>query len=234
MEVILLLGPPGSGKGTLAQQLTQRNPNLRHVSTGDLLREAVAQNTPAGLQAAPIMKRGELVPDPLIAEMLRDYLMGARVSNPRDGECKSGGLQIRPPPTFLLDGFPRNLAQATLLDALLSDCSIPLRAAILLDVPERILLSRITGRRVCPTCKNIHHITTRPPKNENHCDTCGSPLIQRPDDSPSTVLRRLSVYNDATSSLITLYASRNLLKKVNADAPPPEIAENILRLMAHG
>ena len=230
MEVILLLGPPGSGKGTLAQQLTQRNPSLRHVSTGDLLREAVSQNTPAGLQAAPIMKRGELVPDALIAEMLRDYLRGEQICNPQ----KKDGLQVRPPIPCLLDGFPRNLAQASLLDAILAECGVPLRAAILLEITESILLSRITGRRVCPACKNIHHITTRPPKKDNHCDTCGSPLIQRPDDSPATVLRRLSVYNDATSSLITLYASRNLLKKINADAPPPEIAENILRLMAHG
>jgi len=225
MEVILLLGPPGSGKGTLAQQLTQRNPNLRHVSTGDLLREAVAQNTPAGLQAAPIMKRGELVPDALIAEMLRDYLRGEQICNPQ----KKDGLQVRPPIPCLLDGFPRTLAQASLLDALLAECGVPLRAAILFEITESILLSRITGRRVCPVCKNIHHIKNRPPKNDGVCDVCNAPLIQRPDDSPETVLRRLAVYNAATAGLIKIYSDRNLLIKVNADAPPAEIAENLLK-----
>ena len=212
MEVLLLLGPPGSGKGTLAQQLARRVPAMRHVSTGDLLREAVTLGTPAGREAEPIMKRGELVSDALIGQMIRDFL-------------KAGD----PSATYLLDGFPRTDAQAAQLDAILAECGVPLRAAILLDVPEAILLDRITGRRVCPSCKNIHHVTTRPPKADGLCDACGASLVQRPDDQPGTVLRRLSVYRASTAGLVSLYASRGLLLTLAADAAPDALALEILQ-----
>jgi len=215
MEVILLLGAPGSGKGTIAQQLTQRNPSMRHVSTGDLLREAVALGTPAGREAEPIMKRGELVSDKLIGDMIRDFL-------------KKGD----PSASYLLDGFPRNKAQAERLDAILCECNVPLRAAVLLDVPEAILLDRITGRRVCPVCKTIFHIQTRPPKTDGICDVCCAKLIQRPDDQPETVRHRLAIYRDATADLIKIYSDRSLLLTLNGDGAPSEIAEAFLKLLA--
>jgi len=211
MDIILLLGAPGSGKGTIARQLTDRNPAMRHVSSGDLLREAVRLGTPAGLEADAIMKRGELVSDKLIGDMICDFL-------------KNGD----PSACYLLDGFPRTKAQAERLDAILAECNVPLRAAVLLDVPEAILLDRITGRRVCPACKAIFHIKTLRPKTDGICDLCSAPLIQRPDDQPATVLHRLSVYHAATADLVTLYASRNLLLTLDADAAPEAIAEKFL------
>lgn len=210
MEVILLLGAPGSGKGTLAQQLMRRKPAMRHVSSGDLLREAVSLGTPAGREAGAIMKRGELVSDALIGRMIHDFL-------------KKGN----PDACYLLDGFPRTKAQAGQLDAILAECAVPLRAAVLLDVPESILLDRITGRRVCPDCKNIYHLTGRPPKTPGQCDACHTALIQRADDHVDTVKRRLAVYRDATADLITLYAARHLLITLPANAAPDVLAEKL-------
>ena len=211
MDMILLIGAPGSGKGTLAQHLARLCPSMRHMSSGDLLREAVALGTPAGKKAGALMKRGELVPDNLISVMVRDFFKKAD-----------------PSACYLLDGFPRTHAQALQLDEILADCDVTLRAAVLLDVPESIILDRITGRRVCPACNIIYHIKTRPPKVEGVCDACGDALVQRPDDRPATVLRRLAIYRETTAGLITFYSSRNLLVPLDANAEPGDLAEKFL------
>lgn len=211
MDIIILLGAPGSGKGTLAQRLTQLAPSMRHLSSGDLLRDAVKSETPAGRQAKAAMDRGELVPDTLIGEMIRDFLAKAD-----------------PSATYLLDGFPRTRPQADMLDAILRDSNATLRAAVLLDTPEDILLDRITGRRVCPACKTVYHVTTLQPATEGHCDTCNAPLIQRDDDKPETVKHRLAVYNETTAPLIDLYARRQKLITLPANGSADAIADAFL------
>jgi len=184
---------------------------MKHLSSGDLLREAVAAGTPAGKKAGALMKRGELVPDNLISVMVRDFLRKAD-----------------PSACYLLDGFPRTHAQALQLDEILADCGVTFLGAVFLSAPESVILDRITGRRVCPACKNIHHIKTCPPKTEGVCDLCGEALVQRLDDHPATVSRRLAVYRDATAGLITLYSSRNLLIALDSNVAPGDLAEQVL------
>ena len=197
MNVVILLGAPGSGKGTLAVEMAKRL-DIAHLSTGDLLRGAVKAGTPAGLEAKAYMEAGNLVPDELIARMVGDYI------------AENASLS-----TVLLDGFPRNVAQADILADLLAKNGVTLRCALLLDVPDEIVVRRISGRRVCPACGAGFNVDTLPPKQEGICDACGAALVIRKDDTPETVRHRLAVYAEQTFPLIAYYRERNLLRTVD-------------------
>ena len=184
MNIVILLGAPGSGKGTVAARLAAENANLKHVSSGDLLRGAVAKGTEAGLKAKTFMEAGQLVPDELIAQMIKDVIAET-----------AGDV------TMLLDGFPRNVKQADILAAIGAE----IRSAVLLDVPDSIIQDRIAGRRTCPKCKAGYHAKDLPPKVEGICDKCGTALVIRKDDNPETVKDRLVVYHQQTEPLIAYY-----------------------------
>ncbi|MBO5642436.1 MAG: adenylate kinase [Kiritimatiellae bacterium] len=204
MDIVILLGAPGSGKGTIASRLAAENDNLKHVSSGDLLRGAVAKGTSAGLEAKAFMEKGELVPDALIAQMIKDVLAET-----------TGDV------TMLLDGFPRNVAQAEILEK----TGAEIRSAVLVDVPDEIIADRIAGRRTCPKCKAGYHIKALPPKVEGICDNCGEALSIRKDDNPETVKDRLVVYHRQTEPLIEFYEAKGLLKRIDGDQGPEKNAE---------
>ena len=204
MDIVILLGAPGSGKGTIAAKLANENDNLKHVSPGDLLRGAVAKGTPAGVEAKSYMESGNLVPDALIAEMIKDVIAET------EGDV-----------TMLLDGFPRNVAQAEILEK----TGAPIRSVVLVDVPDEIIADRIAGRRTCPKCKAGYHVKALPPKVEGICDNCGEALVIRKDDNPDTVKDRLVVYHRETEPLIAFYESKNLLKKIDGNQGPDKNAE---------
>ena len=207
MNIVILLGAPGSGKGTVAGKLAAEHSNLRHVSSGDLLRGAVAKGTAAGQEAKGYMEAGKLVPDALIATMIKDVVAET-----------TGDV------TMLLDGFPRNVAQAEIL----SEMGAPVTGAVLLDVADDVIFDRIAGRRTCPKCKAGYHVKNLPPKVEGVCDKCGAELTIRKDDNPETVKDRLVVYHQQTEPLIAYYRERNLLKTVPGVGDLAVIAANVL------
>ena len=210
MDIVILLGAPGSGKGTIASRLAETNANLKHVSSGDLLRGAVAKGTAAGVEAKGYMEKGQLVPDALIAQMIKDVIAETE-----------GGV------TMLLDGFPRNVAQAEIL----AETGAPVRSVVLVDVPDEIIQDRIAGRRTCPKCKAGYHVRALPPKVEGICDKCGAELVVRKDDNPETVKDRLVVYHRETEPLIAFYEAKGLLRKIDGDQGPAKNAEAFLAAM---
>lgn len=210
MDIVILLGAPGSGKGTVAGKLAAANANLKHVSSGDLLRGAVAKGTPAGLEAKGYMESGNLVPDALIARMIKDVVAETK------GDV-----------TMLLDGFPRNLAQAGILE----EMGAPVKGAVLIDVPDSIIQDRIAGRRACPKCKAGYHVKNLPPKVEGICDKCGAELTIRKDDNPETVKDRLAVYHRETEPLIDFYKGKGLLKTVDGTTGIDNVAAAFLAAM---
>ena len=210
MNIVILLGAPRSGKGTIASRLAGENANLRHVSSGDLLRGAVAKGTPAGVEAKGYMEKGELVPDALIAQMIKDVIAETQ------GDV-----------TMLLDGFPRNLAQAEILEK----TGAPVRSVVLVDVPDAIIADRIAGRRTCPKCKAGYHVKALPPKVEGVCDVCGEKLVIRKDDNPDTVKDRLVVYHRETEPLIAFYEAKGLLRRIDGDQGPDKNAAAFLAAM---
>ena len=210
MNIVILLGAPGSGKGTVAGKLASENANLKHVSSGDLLRGAVAKGTEAGKQAKEAMEAGKLVADELIATMIKDVVAET-----------TGDV------TMLLDGFPRNLAQAKILD----EIGAPVKSAVLIDVPDEIIQDRIAGRRTCPKCKAGYHVKNLPPKVEGICDVCGEKLTIRKDDNPDTVKDRLVVYHQQTEPLIAFYKEKGLLKTVDGMTGVDNVAANFLKVM---
>lgn len=210
MDIVILLGAPGSGKGTIAGRLAESHSNLKHVSSGDLLRGAVAKGTPAGVEAKAFMEKGQLVPDALIAQMIKDVIAET-----------TGDV------TMLLDGFPRNVAQAEIL----AQTGAPIRSVVLVDVPDEIIQDRIAGRRTCPKCKAGYHVKALPPKVEGICDKCGAELVVRKDDNPETVKDRLVVYHRETEPLIAFYEAKGLLRKIDGDQGPVKNAEAFLAAM---
>ena len=199
MNIVILLGAPGSGKGTIAGRLASEDASLKHVSSGDLLRGAVAKGTPAGVEAKGFMDKGQLVPDALIAQMIKDVIAET------EGDV-----------TMLLDGFPRNVAQAEILE----QTGAPIRSVVLVDVPDEIIADRIAGRRTCPKCKAGYHVKALPPKVEGVCDKCGAELVVRKDDNPDTVKDRLVVYHRETEPLIAFYEKKGLLRRIDGDQGP--------------
>ncbi|MDR0763997.1 MAG: adenylate kinase [Synergistaceae bacterium] len=197
---IILIGPPGAGKGTQAAAVKSRFP-VDHISTGDILRENVRAGSPLGIEAKKFMDSGTLVPDALIIEMMRERL----AKNSADG--------------FMLDGFPRTVAQAEALDELTKEMSMPLDAAILLEVPDETVVKRLCGRRVCSSCGAIFHVTGNPTAVEGICDVCSEPVVQRDDDREEVIRRRLSVYHRDTAPLAEYYEKSGLLRRVDASGP---------------
>lgn len=194
---IVLFGPPGAGKGTQASLLSEKY-GAAHISTGDILREAVANKTEVGLKAKSYMDKGELVPDEVVIAIAKEKL----------GSIGDEG--------FILDGFPRTIAQAKALDEALADLSKPLDAVVNLQVDEDELVRRLSGRRVCPNCGEPYHIDSKPPKVEGKCDKCGSDLVHRADDQPEAIRNRLKVYNDQTSPVLGYYESAGVLRNIPA------------------
>ena len=182
---LILLGAPGAGKGTQGALLAKKH-GLTKIATGDILREAVRSGTPLGEKAKAFMDAGELVPDALILELVRDVL-----------KKESGG--------FVLDGFPRTIDQAEGLGEILEGMDLALDAVVVLRVPDDILVKRISGRRSCPECKNVHNVYFDPPGEEGRCERCGSELVRRADDDAGTVKRRLEVYTRQTQPLVEYY-----------------------------
>jgi len=197
MMRVVLLGPPGSGKGTQASALERRE-GIPHIASGDLLRANVRENTGLGRQAKPYMDRGELVPDDLILEM-----MAKRLSEP---DAQKG---------YALDGFPRTVAQAEALGERLEGLGQRLDAVIYLEVPGAEILRRLSGRRVCPSCNAIYQMDTMPPKKDEICDHCGTALVQRDDEKPDVVRKRLQVYAEQTEPLLQYYRKEGLLHEIN-------------------
>ncbi len=194
---IIMLGAPGAGKGTQAKMIAEKY-SVPHVSTGDIFRANIKNGTELGKQAKEYMDKGQLVPDELTVKILLD-----RVAQ---DDCKNG---------YVLDGFPRTIPQAEVLDEALTKLSESIDYAINVDVPDENIVKRMGGRRACVTCGATYHIEHVPPKKEGICDKCGSELILRDDDKPETVQKRLSVYHEQTQPLIEYYTGKGILKTVD-------------------
>jgi adenylate kinase len=212
---LILLGPPGAGKGTQAERLRD-DFGLAHISTGDMLRAQVAEGTELGEQAKAFMDRGELVPDRVIIDMITERIA--------QEDAHEG---------FLLDGFPRTEAQADALAEALEAAGRSLNAAILIEVPDEEVVRRLAGRRVC--VKNpghIYHVEFDPPKHEAICDQDGARLIQRDDDREDTIRRRLDVYHEQTAPLVDYYEGRGLLRRFDGQRPVEELGDRIRATLA--
>jgi adenylate kinase len=211
---LILLGPPGAGKGTQAERLTD-DFNLPYIATGNILRAAVAAETELGKQAKVFMDAGELVPDEVITGVILEAVEGV---DARDG--------------FLLDGFPRTVAQAEALSDGLGRLDRHLTAAILIEVPDDEVLRRMSGRRVSVKTGRVYHVEFDPPKHEGRCDVDGSRLVQRKDDEPETVRHRLAVYHQQTAPLIALYEEQGLLRRFDGTRSPTEVHDHIRATIA--
>jgi len=210
---IVLIGAPGGGKGTQAKLLVEKY-GIPQISTGDLLREAVAAGTPLGMRAKAAMEAGQLVSDDIVLGMIRE-----RLSKP---DAQKG---------FILDGFPRNIPQAESLDKLLADMGQPLQVSLLIDVDFNILMQRLTGRRTCGQCGAIFNVHTSPTRLEGRCDKCGGELTQRADDNEATVSQRLKVYEAQTAPLIEYYRRHGILRTVQGVGEINDIFAAIKRIL---
>ena len=211
MTGIVLLGPPGVGKGTQAARLREAL-NLLHLSTGESLRHAVRSGSPLGMRVKALIESGSLVPDDIVGEVVDDAL-GAGLSS------KSG---------YLLDGFPRTVHQVEILDELLARRALSLDHAVLIGAPEAVVLRRLTGRRVCSRCDAVYHLDAKPPLVAGRCDVCGADLIQRMDDREETLGARLRVYHEQTDPVASVYAARGLLRSVDGTGPPDAVFSAIM------
>jgi adenylate kinase len=211
---LILLGPPGAGKGTQAERLTD-DFNLPYIATGNMLRAAVAAESELGKQAKTFMDAGELVPDEVITGVILEAI--------QTPEAQDG---------FLLDGFPRTVAQADALQAGLEAAERHLTAAILIDVPDEEVVRRMSGRRVSVKTQRVYHIEFDPPKHEGRCDVDGSRLVQREDDKPETVRHRLQVYHEQTAPLVSYYEDLGLLRRFDGTRAPTEVHDHIRATIA--
>ena len=210
---LVFLGAPGAGKGTQAKRLVEKY-GIPQISTGDLLRAAVAAGTALGKEAKSYMDRGELVPDSVVLGMVKERLS--------QDDCKKG---------FILDGFPRNVAQAESLDKMLAEMNMPLDIALNLDVPFDDLMKRLTGRRTCKSCGQMYNVYYSPSKVEGKCDKCGGELFQRDDDKEETIKKRLDVYRAQTEPLIDYYSKKGILKSVSGTGSIDEIFNSIYAIL---
>lgn len=210
---LVLLGAPGAGKGTQAKKLIEKY-GIPHISTGDLLRAAVAAGTPLGKEAKSYMDKGELVPDSVVLGMVGERL--------RQDDAKKG---------YILDGFPRNTIQAEALDRMLDSLKMPLDAALSVDVPFDDLMKRLTGRRTCRLCGQMYNVYFNSPKENGKCDKCGGELFQRDDDREETIKKRLEVYNSQTAPLIEYYSRENILKTVSGTGSIDDIFNKVCKAL---
>ncbi len=209
-KTVIFLGPPGAGKGTQSQILKERD-NFVQVSTGDILREAVKNQTPLGIQAKKFMDEGKLVPDDLIINLISEKLEELQDKN------------------IIFDGFPRTVNQAQALKELLNKKGRKIDAVILFEIEDEEVIKRLSGRRVCPNCGAVYHIIFNPPENDNLCDKCGTPLIQRDDDKEEVIKKRLEVYHQQTAPLIEYY--KDNLVKIDATGNPEDIYKTIKNML---
>ncbi|MBM6858936.1 adenylate kinase [Clostridium saudiense] len=210
---IVLLGPPGAGKGTQAKSISNRY-SIPHISTGDIFRKNISEGTPLGIEAKNYIDKGQLVPDEVTINMVKDRLTWE--------DCKNG---------YLLDGFPRTVAQAEALEGFLADRNEKLDTALSIEVPSNFILERMTGRRVCPSCGASYHVKFNPPTKAGVCDVCGSDIVQRKDDTEETVSERLEVYERQTQPLIDFYNNKNLLSTVDGTKAINEVFESICSIL---
>lgn len=210
---LILLGPPGAGKGTQAKMLTEKF-SIPQISTGDILRAAVKDATPMGLKAKEYMDAGGLVPDEVVVGIVRDRL--------QEPDCAEG---------FILDGFPRTVAQADALQGSLQEMNKDLDRVISLDVDTEALVERLTGRRTCKDCGRGYHVKFDPPGKEGVCDVCDGELFQRDDDQEETIRKRLQVYASQTEPLISYYRSADVLMELNGMQPISQVQEKMLSLL---
>jgi adenylate kinase len=210
---LILLGPPGAGKGTQAKMLTEQF-TIPQISTGDILRAAVKDGTPMGLKAKEFMDAGGLVPDEVVVGIVRDRL--------QEADCVNG---------FVLDGFPRTVPQADALQASLAEMGKELDRVISLDVDTEALVERLTGRRTCKECGRGYHVTFDPSSEMNKCDACGGELFQRDDDQEETIRKRLQVYADQTSPLINYYRDAGVLLELDGMQPISQVQEKMMSLL---
>ncbi|MEE9524796.1 MAG: adenylate kinase [Thermodesulfovibrionales bacterium] len=207
---LVLLGAPGAGKGTQAKKLIEKY-SIPQISTGDILRKAVADGTQLGKEAKSFMDKGELVPDSVVIGLVKE-----RISH---DDCKNG---------YILDGFPRNTLQAETLDGVLSEMNASLDVALSVDVEKDILMKRLTGRRTCKACGQMFNVHFSAPQKEGVCDKCGGELYQRDDDQEETIKKRLDVYDSQTAPLIDYYSNKGILTRVDGIGDMDEIFNNII------
>lgn len=210
---IIMLGAPGAGKGTQAKQIAGKY-RIPHISTGDIFRANIKEGTELGAKAKTYMDQGLLVPDELTVALVTDRIV--------KDDCKDG---------FVLDGFPRTIAQAETLDQALADMGQKMDYAIDVDVPDENIINRMGGRRACINCGATYHIVNVPTKQEGICDACGSPVVLRDDDKPETVKKRLSVYHEQTQPLIDYYKEQGILKTVDGTLPMEDVFAGIVRIL---
>ena len=210
---IIMLGAPGAGKGTQAQMIADQY-HIPHVSTGDIFRANIKNGTELGMEAKKYMDQGLLVPDELTVKILLD-----RVA---EEDCKEG---------YLLDGFPRTIPQAEVLDKALTELGDAIDYAINVDVPDENIVKRMSGRRACLSCGSTYHMEHIPPKKEGVCDKCGNELVLRDDDKPETVLNRLEVYHKQTQPLIQFYEEKGVLRTVDGTKPMKELFDSIVEIL---
>lgn len=210
-QLIVLLGPPGVGKGTQGRRWAAEQ-GWQYVAIGDLLRDAIQRGTPLGQQAHAYMSRGELVPDEVIAKIVEELLTTTESD-------------------VVLDGYPRTLAQVCTLDELTKRLGWQLRAVVYLQVPEEELVERLTARRVCPRCQVVYNLRSAPPRCDERCDHCHTPLVQREDDRPEVIANRLAVYQKQTHPIVEWYARQGVLKTVNASGTPDEVYRRLRQVI---